>query len=317
MALDNLEVNDTVFVKNELSVAGVAKINGFVNDNVPIELLFETVPGEMHVVGQSEIKATEDGQNLPVEVNYVPQSPGEYKVTLRAVSPPGDVAPANNELSTFVTVRKGGIVSSICKADCRWRRSSFCRALETHRSQHAPRTDRRPEQRDSPRRPSHALRTRQIRRLSDRRSRFVRLRAAELQQLTKTVTGGAGLMMLGGLHSFGPGGYQTTPLAEILPIEMLPLERQHFGEPTAADLHIPGPIGMQPTVGEQLRIMLLAPVEKNRSAWAELPPLDGANRFRGLGRQANVLAESNDASQAAPLLVGASPRQWARVGVCR
>jgi hypothetical protein len=64
---------------------------------------------------------------------------------------------------------------------------------------------------------------------------------------------------------------------------------------------------MRPTkIGEQLRIMLLGTPDKNQSVWATLPPLDGANRFRGLGRQANVLAESNDAAQA-PLLVAQAP----------
>ena len=36
--------------------------------------------------------------------------------------------------------------------------------------------------------------------------------------------------MLGGFHSFGPGGYAATPLAEVLPVEMNRLERQNFGE---------------------------------------------------------------------------------------
>src|SRR5581483_1746684 len=51
----------------------------------------------------------EDGQQVAVELKYVPQIAGEYKVTLRAKAPPGDASPSNNELSSFVTVRKGGV----------------------------------------------------------------------------------------------------------------------------------------------------------------------------------------------------------------
>src|SRR5690606_18724242 len=36
---------------------------------------------------------------------------------------------------------------------------------------------------------------------------------AELEALAEAVRGGAGFMMLGGIHSFGPGGYQRTALA--------------------------------------------------------------------------------------------------------
>jgi hypothetical protein len=64
---------------------------------------------------------------------------------------------------------------------------------------------------------------------------------------------------------------------------------------------------MRPTAeGEQSRMMLLAPAEENRSAWAKLPPLEGANRFRALAPLANVLAESADQHRA-PLLVAQTP----------
>ena len=36
---------------------------------------------------------------------------------------------------------------------------------------------------------------------------------------------GAGLMMIGGYHSFGPGGYRETPLADVLPVEIGPAQR--------------------------------------------------------------------------------------------
>ena len=40
----------------------------------------------------------------------------------------------------------------------------------------------------------------------------------ELKELADTVKAGAGLIMLGGFHSFGPGGYSETPLADVLPV---------------------------------------------------------------------------------------------------
>ena len=39
----------------------------------------------------------------------MPQTPGEFKLTLRAAEQPGELVTTNNEMSTFVTVLAGGI----------------------------------------------------------------------------------------------------------------------------------------------------------------------------------------------------------------
>ncbi len=51
--------------------------------------------------------------------------------------------------------------------------------------------------------------------------------------------------MLGGFQSFGPGGYDDTPLANVLPVGMDRFERQQPDEPIRTDLHWPGPLKMQ------------------------------------------------------------------------
>ena len=63
---------------------------------------------------------------------------------------------------------------------------------------------------------------------------------------------GAGLMMLGGFHSFWAGGYQKTALADVLPLEVRPVDqlaRQDFDAPVREDLHLkpmPVPNGAGP-----------------------------------------------------------------------
>ena len=52
---------------------------------------------------------------------------------------------------------------------------------------------------------------------------------------------GAGLIMLGGFHSFWAGGYQKTPLADLLPLEVRPIDqlsRQDFDAKIREDLHL-------------------------------------------------------------------------------
>ena len=60
-------------------------------------------------VWRKEITATADGQVLPVDFTYTPDTPGEFKVTLEAVPQPGELVTTNNQLSSFVQVLKGGL----------------------------------------------------------------------------------------------------------------------------------------------------------------------------------------------------------------
>jgi hypothetical protein len=66
------------------------------------------------------------------------------------------------------------------------------------------------------------------------------------------------------------------------------------------DLHLKGPFQMRPTPAGQTSLLRLG-AEVDEDFWRQLPPLDGANRFRGLKPLANVLAESEEG---VPLIVG-------------
>ena len=82
-----------------------------------------------------------------------------------------------------------------------------------------------------------------------------------------------------------------------------PLDRQPAGTAPElrSDLHLLGKLQMLPTtIGLRQSLLQLAPGEQNRAAWAQLPPLEGANRFAGVQPGAVVLAETQEK---APLLV--------------
>jgi len=286
VALRELIVGEAVFVKNELVVGGQVRADGYVNRELTVRLLFETAPGKMEVVAQQTVRATADGQLLPVRFTYVPETPGEFKLTLEAVPQPGELVTTNNQLSTFVTVLKGGLNVLYLEGGLRVEQRFLRRALDAAQEIKVDfvRLDpRRPETRpgDFPERFKPGKYDVYI--IGDLDSKA--FQPGELSDLAEAVGRGAGLIMLGGIHSFGPGGYADTPLARVLPVRMEASERQQLDAPVRRDVHLPGPVPMQPTSIGLLRyvLSLAASREETLTTWKRLPPLDGANLFQSAG----------------------------------
>jgi len=306
IAVRDLLASRTVFEKNELEVTSTVQIDGFVDQNVVVELLYETSPGQMEVVDSTTISTSQSGSQLPVKFTYVPQSQGgfaEHKLTLRAVQKPGELVTTNNQLSTIVTVLQGGLnvlyIEGAFRAEQKWLRWALDASPDIqvdHLRLDAQKPDTRPADLAARFEPGKY----DVTMFGDVDSSA--FRESELEQLARTIQGGAGFIMNGGFHSFGPGGYGRTPLAAVLPIVIDRTERQRFSEPIVPDLHLPGKRQMRPTVplGRDHPVMQLAPGPANLDAWQRLPELEGANRFRGVKPLAAVLAET---LQGEPLLV--------------
>ena len=303
MALKDLNVNQSVYVKNELAVRGTARIEGFGNQPVPVQLLFEGPGGKMLPEAGAELKSSQAGESIPLELDTVPQTPGEYKVTLRVPNQPGELVTTNNEMSTFVTVLKGGINVLYLEGALRVDQLYLRRSLDA--SPDVKVDFVRLDPRDPKQRPADLLERFQpgkydVYIIGDVDSS--QLTTEELQALARVVQNGAGLAMLGGFHTFGPGGYAETPLAAVLPVTMDPRERQRLGEPIRGDVQLAGPLKIKPTrpIGERHYLMSLGKTDRGEPAWDKLPPLEGANRFDGVKPSAQILAEGNGGQ---PLLV--------------
>lgn len=283
--VSDMFANRSVFVKNELVVGGTIQVHGYPNQSIPVQLLFETSPGTMEVVATTTVRVPRDGP-VPVELSYVPEMPGEFKVTLKAVPQKDELVTINNERSTFVTVLKGGIRVLYLEGAFRVEQKFIRKSLDASPDINVEYV--RLDAQSPERRPAGLIEDFQpgkfdVYLIGDLDAKA--FSEEDLKTLQETVNRGAGLMMLGGLHSFGPGGYATTPLASVLPIEMDPRERQQFGEPIRTDVHWDGDLAMRPVTqgaGAQVArsIALLAPENQNVAFWLSLPPLKGANRFR-------------------------------------
>ncbi len=302
-----LVANRTVFVKNQLAVSGVARLSGFVNQDVTAQLLFETSPGQMEVVDTMQIKSDRDGQQIPIQLSYAPQEPGEYKLSLKLVPQPGELIINNNERSSFVTVLDGGLnvlyVEGALRVEQRFLRQSLDASPDIN-VDYLRLDARRPNQRaDSVNQKlTEGLKPGKYNAIILGDVDSLAFQKGELQAIRDCVSAGTGLIMLGGFHTFGPGGYAGTPLEDVLPVRMDRFERQQLDDPVRADLHLPGPLKMTPRrLAGQHFLTQLAPASANAARWAELPPLDGANRLTS--REATVLLETE--KQSPLLLAGA------------
>ena len=95
-----------------------------------------------------------------------------------------------------------------------------------------------------------------------------------LPRITEYVRDGGAFAMVGGARAFGGGGYDRTPIAEILPVVAAP-------GPTAVSEEAFRPMVTPEMVRHPIVELVPEPAENVR-AWSELAPLLGANRILGL-----------------------------------
>ena len=66
------------------------------------------------------------------------------------------------------------------------------------------------------------------------------LSAASWQAIAERVQKGMGLIMVGGYHSFGPGGFRGSPLADVLPIKLGRRSDKRLAKPLRQDVQLHG-----------------------------------------------------------------------------
>ncbi len=257
LAMTDLVTNESIFTEAPTEVRGQLAAEGYANQTVKVQLMWESAGG-MEVVDTVQIDTEIEGGSVPVVLKHTPRAPGEYKVTLRVEPRDGELVTTNNEVSTFVTVRAGGIkvlylvgtkrIDGGPGQEQRYVRAALARSpdivVERRLIDYNPagidlvEAIRGGVRRGSPdpaaaaaesRRPavdesagSGDPRTTQggydVVLLDD--VDIQGLSQATWQAMAERVRRGMGLAMLGGYHSFGPGGFRDSPLDQVLPINI-------------------------------------------------------------------------------------------------
>ncbi len=305
VAITNFAEQHVVNVKNRLSAEATVVARGYQNQDIRVDLIVIDSKGVEKLVSTEIVSPRRAVQEIPVAMNYKPTEPGEYRLKIKAVAMPGEIALRNNELDAFLTVNDKGLSVALIDGGMGWEQSFMRRSLGTaefldlqfepiypSEIEVGPRDDLL-ELFEDETIDVFILRNVDSRVLYDEVNSPLPLKALRKAVIERK----KGLLMLGGYHSFGPGLYHETPLVDILPIEMQATERQEFNADIRVDLHISGEIKMRPTANH-----FLTRLDDDSVGWPELPPLAGANRFAGVKKNALILLESDD-NAAHPLMV--------------
>lgn len=126
-------------------------------------------------------------------------------------------------------------------------------------------------------------------------STYIKPQQQEL--FVRRVRDGAGMIMLGGYHSLGPGGYADTPLGKILPVA---LGGRDVGQVTEAFLPVLTPEGARHQIFANIADFF--PTRQGKPKLAGLPFLDGCTRVDGPRPGASVLAMLSNESASMSIL---------------
>jgi uncharacterized membrane protein len=291
LAVRDLDCSPTVFVKNELQVRGTVRVRGFPNQPIEVELYAEGGDGRPERVDQTTVKAAEGAEVVAVKgLKWTPKSVGEKRLTLRVKPKTNELITSNNELSTYVQVKKGGLNALYLQGpNFSWEYRFLIRALDpAGEIQVDLKVLREPAQGDQGKLSDAELAPGRydVYILGDVPADYLTKHQHEL--LVHAVEkNGAGLIMLGGRSSFGAGGWASTPVADILPT------RIHAGD---GQLEPEAGLKVQASQGGLNSFVMRIGSTKADAArlWAALPPITGANRLGPPKPNAEVLAQAQD-----------------------
>ena len=298
VAVSELDVPHDVFVGNVVPIRVRVRTFGAEGQELRIRLYaedrsgipsgkagtMEAIPGNIDNVTVFAHQPRGPVEDMIVNLQFVPDKKhlGEIKIAVVAEPLNGEVRLTNNRVETIVRVRSGGIRVAYfdsLRAEFKWLK----RVNRNNRIQLDAKWLKGGDNIDK-----NTFDESWFDPSEQKYDAFIigdvpaaAFGEERLKQMAACCDRGAGLMMIGGAHSFGPGGYNNTPLAQLLPIDM-----QESDQQLTADIQmIPARV--------TLTILQIAAPDQNLAMWNALPPLTGASVLRvKQGGAAQVLATS-------------------------
>lgn len=310
LSVEEMLMDSITFEKKTVPVRVQVRFLGAAGRNTKVQLLKEDrrnkqsgETGELRQIplrsAWQDYKPRTNDETVAFDLEMVAEEPGEYKIAAEVVPIEGELKHTNNRLETLLTVRKGGL--KVAYFDVIGRNESrFIQKLGETANIQLDWQVFLPGKLASlnPIEPKFFQPNEyDVFIIGDVPASAFRTDTANyLEQLADRLEDGAGLMMIGGQHSFGAGGYADTRLADFLPVIMR--SDEHIADDAVdSDQQLVRRLPMIPTrAGVSLHYVMNIDPRDNFGTWERMSkeaPLLGANRINPK-ESATVLAESTD-----------------------
>lgn len=279
LAIESIAVEDFAFVRNTVDIKVAVTASGIGDVDVPLVLRREGQP-----VSQQTVRVRGGEERYEATFSFVPDEIGEFVFTVTAPVYEGEAIDGNNARSFVLKVIRDRVRTLLVVGRPSWDQR-FLRTL----LKNDPNVDlisffilRTPSDQPKAADTDLSLIPFPVQEIFDKQLKSFDLVIFQnfayrpyrldvfLPNIRKYVEEGGAFAMLGGESSFGDGGYEMTPLGEILPVEpggAAPTEEAFPPRLTEAGLRHP-------------ITQLASGAEANQAAWAKLPELPGINVTR-------------------------------------
>lgn len=308
VAIEGVAEEMEVFSRNRLDIKGTLRLRGLVGSQIPLKVSLVGSDGNATVLETRQISPREPDEALPFSIPITAPDPGEYRVVIQAEGQANEAITTNNVATSFVTVKSGGVRALYIEGQPRQEQVFLRRSINASPDIQLDFLILPPSTKDRwPIDLTGVLEGEEYDAFILGDVDSAAFGKEQLEILAKRVQNGAGLLMLGGFHAYDAGGYGSTPLADIVPIQLRGGIQQPFGQPVLPQLHWDGEVKMVPS-GTHPVTQLSQDNAKNTELWQKLPALDGANRWLNVKQLPGIqVIAIGDKQQ--PLIVAAGVEQ--------
>jgi len=279
LAVEAIKVEDFAFVRNTVEVEAILAASEMRGTEVPV-----TLRREGQVVAQQLVRLEPGKREYPVRFRFTPDQIGEFVYTVAVPVYDGEAVRSNNTRSFVLKVIRDRVRTLLVVGRPSWDERFLRMLLKTD-----PNVDlisffilRTPQ--DNPKALEHELSLIPfpVDEIFDKQLATFDLVIFQnfayrpyrmegyLPNIREYVRNGGAFVMVGGENSFGEGGYQSSALAELLPVDpagVAPSEQLFLPRLTEEGLRHP-------------ITQLATSAEANQQMWASLPQLPGINVTR-------------------------------------
>ncbi len=283
IAIEGLPEHLDAFEKKELQIPLIVRAQGVQNQPIKLNFTLRSSGKPDQILAAEQLSATEPTQSISRSIKLIAPEEGEYLLQVDAKADINEQVTTNNTAIAFVTVRKGGARILYLEGEPRYEQQYLKRSLNSSRDfvvdyGWIQEKSRRSWPIDFSKPPVNLdFAKYDVILLGDIDSSAIH--PANIAAIRQRVSNmGAGLLLMGGYHSFDAGGYGNTKLADAFPVTLLEKGRsQAFDQPVNPNFHTSEPTRIK--LLNEHPITSLVPEPENAKLWENLKPMNSINRL--------------------------------------